>query len=170
VNKDDLVETEKDILRMVHMDGFVSTVVDDLFREEVHTVLIKMVLDTSETSQIKMTLVLLACISSMVGRSGGDNFSTLDLSSMRVHMELVVVVAMLALVCSLRVHMDLVIIVAMLALACRLPCKKFPTPIWGATEGRHRGLPRIRRTRRRRGGIHICSQRCWSFHATSYMW
>ena len=139
-------------------------------REHIHTVLIKMILGTSETSQIKTTLVLLACILSTVGRSEGDNFAALDLSSMRVHMELVVIVAVLALVCSLHVHMDLVVIVAMLALACHLLGQKFLTLIGGATGGRHRGLPRIRRTCRRRGGIHICSQRCQSLHATSYMW
>ncbi len=96
VNKDDLVKTEKDIIRVVCMDGFVSTVVDDPFREHIHTVLINMVLGTSKTSQIKMTLVLLVCISSTVGRSGGDNFAALDLSIMCVHMELVVVIAVLA--------------------------------------------------------------------------
>jgi hypothetical protein len=67
VNEDDLVKAEEDIIRMVSMDGFISTVVDDPFREHLDPVVTNMVLNVSESSQIQRTLVLLACILSTVG-------------------------------------------------------------------------------------------------------
>jgi hypothetical protein len=52
----------------------------------------------------------------------GRQFAALDFAIMRVHIELVVVVAALALACCLHVHMELIVVVAMLALACHLLC------------------------------------------------
>ncbi len=50
VNKNDLVEAEKDIIRMIHMDGFVSTVRDDPFREYLNPILTDMVVSMSKSS------------------------------------------------------------------------------------------------------------------------
>ncbi len=69
VNKNDLVEAEKDIIRMIHMDGFLSTVMDDPFREYLNPILTNMVVSMSKSSRIKPILVLLTSASSPVDRS-----------------------------------------------------------------------------------------------------
>jgi hypothetical protein len=66
VNEDDLVKTEEDIIRMVSTNGFISTVMDAPFRERLNPIVANMVLNVSKSSQIKTTLVLLACIPKMV--------------------------------------------------------------------------------------------------------